>query len=141
MAQGQPKIIFTQEASQHGVDLSEYTPSGAETPEHFSERVIDFFTDICLSISSYQLSEGKILTNILAGADQTSLAASVLVVSHGGTVRVLLSYFKSQLNCQLPSAVGIPPNTSLCVFRVTLDSNGDCVSLHCDTLYDTLHLK
>ena len=81
------------------------------------------------------------------------LAADVLVVSHGGFIKLLLTHFIEDLNCKVPGGKGhalrVCPNTGVSRFMVTLDLRGGAmpqgeepgVSLTCLVINDKEHLK
>ena len=81
-----------------------------------------------------------IKSDLLKGQD-LSPTAHVLVVTHGGVIRVLLHYFET-LGCSLlGNALKTSPNTGLSSFIVRIDASGVCISLDCLCLHCSDHLK
>ena len=108
-------------------EIAQYTPADGETAGQARERVIKFLTT-------------KMLQDV---KNLNRNNPEILLVSHGGAIREMISYFKSFKH---PTFVGnsfngkefgrIPPNTSLNKFGIVFDaeklsfSSVECLSLH-----------
>jgi broad specificity phosphatase PhoE len=128
-----------------GLPLHEYTPLNAETPQEFSGRVVDFFSDMCRWIWEVETPTGddKIVSKFIEDHGEVlyhPLTASVMVACHGGTIRWFLYHFRNNY-CQLPDKAFIRiPNTGLNSFIVTL-RDGQCIKIKSITLQDLSHLQ
>ena len=73
-----------------------------------------------------------------------ALLGEVLVVTHGGLLRQLISYFVDELGCKIPGgknhALQTTPNTGLSKFTVSLSLEGERPMVTCLSIHDQDHL-
>jgi len=73
-------------------------------------------------------------------------AVRVLVVTHGGWIREMLSLFENKLSCKFPLEYGtkchqrLTPNTGIARFVVSF-LNGIIIDFHCLELHKKDHLE
>lgn len=90
-------------------------------------------------------SDGRPVSAIIDAADPERFVASVLIVSHGGLLMELLTYFVRDLRCKLPGRAvkQIMPNAGLSRFIVGLTDDDDeegVKVLKCLSLFEVDHL-
>ena len=78
------------------------------------------------------------------GDNGPTLLGEVLVVTHGGWLKELLTYFVEDLGCKVPGkkkhALQISPNTGLSKFTVAIGQEGELPKLTCISIHDKDHL-
>ncbi|XP_021492719.1 fructose-2,6-bisphosphatase TIGAR [Meriones unguiculatus] len=146
VAEGKPLSELRAMAKAAGEECPVFTPPGGETMEQVKMRGKDFFDFICQLIlgktgqrESFPRTPGISLESCLAEVFPVGkrgslelhpdgvapdLAASILVVSHGGYMKSLFGYLLSDLKCSLPATLGkaelssVSANTGISVFIV-----------------------
>lgn len=131
--QGQSLQQLRTAAQDSGESVVLYTPPGGENHAHVRERIVDF------------------INNRLLGDVQQLLCQKaepkVLLVSHGGVIREMITYFATFGHATLvsPKVRIIPPNTSISDFRIKVrtdqPSKLSIESVECDVLHDISHLN
>ncbi|XP_074259514.1 fructose-2,6-bisphosphatase TIGAR [Saimiri boliviensis] len=154
-----------------GEECPVFTPPGGETLDQVKMRGKDFFEFLCQLIlkeadEKERFSQGSpsnCLETSLAeifplGKNRSpevnsdsgvpGLAASVLVVSHGGFMKSLFDYFLTHLKCFLPATLSrselmsVSPNTGMSVFIINFEEGREvkpAVQCICVNLQDHLN--
>ncbi|XP_051011384.1 fructose-2,6-bisphosphatase TIGAR [Acomys russatus] len=169
VVEGKPLSELRAMAKAAGEECPMFTPPGGETLEQVKTRGKDFFDFICQLIlgkagqreTFLPGTPGRCLESCLAevfpvgkrgslglqpGGGSPSLAASVLVVSHGAYMRSLFGYLLSDLKCSLPATLGkcdlssITPNTGISVFIIDCEEGrGPAIQCVCMNLQEHLN--
>lgn len=118
------------EAQAMGVPAFQYTPRGGETLAQMARRAELFFEDLCYSIKLRWSLDDK---------------PTILVASHGGLIKDLMTYLVEVKGCTLPLAnsayKGISPNCGFTKITLKLDTEKELESIHCTDLYNGRHLQ
>lgn len=131
--QGKSLQQLRQAAQESGESVAVYTPPGGENHGDVRRRIIDFNTNSLLPQVQQLISKKS--------------EPKVLLVSHGGVIREMITYFASFGHSSLnsPKIRIVPPNTSISEFRIKVraeeSSNLSIESVECCALHDISHLN
>ena len=121
--QGQSLSYLQKLAKEAGKTVVDYTPNGGESLEDVRNRVLDFFNNRLIieveAMKSFKLSSSSACSN--------QQPINVLLVSHGGVIRELITLFHSfghhSFRARSDRVRFVPPNTSVNEFLVHYYTN------------------
>ncbi|KAL8586651.1 hypothetical protein ACOMHN_040159 [Nucella lapillus] len=116
---------------------------------------VDPTLQTCPNVSLSPLAEHRqtSLSSVSSGRNSSfddtdilpAVAGDVLVVTHGGFIKELMSHFIEDLHCKVPGGKGhvlrVCPNTGVSRFMVTLGEGGSPPTVTCLLIHDKEHLK
>eukprot|EP00118_Oscarella_pearsei_P027914 m.311406 g.311406 ORF g.311406 m.311406 type:complete len:241 (+) comp68274_c0_seq1:109-831(+) len=137
--EGQKTRVFHQAARRADRGAFEYTPEGGETVPKLKDRAKAFFADLCSGL--FECGEQK-------SCDHPSQSlGNVLVVGHGGSLRILILHLVEDCHCDLSNfleggshQLGISPNAGISKFQVRLEESTGIPVVTCLVLYNNEHL-
>jgi broad specificity phosphatase PhoE len=134
-AEGKYFALYYEDAKRLGVRSEDYIPAGAESVPQVSARIQQFFAELC----------------DLADTQDKENPENILVVTHGGLLKVFMTYLDScgenfvLENFEKCRAFKLSPNTGVTRIRVhPLDNNNDegkQRTIRFVSLHDASHLK
>ena len=151
-------------AQQNNSKPSKFVPKGAETLDEVRQRVKECFNSIIHEIGSSHFSsacEGQsdicvaneVKNGFLSTQDKVNedcrqpCLANVLIVSHGGVLRQLLTYFFDEVASDFPAGSRrklelVSPNTGVSKLEIFLNLQTNLPAfVKCTCLHDAEHLK
>lgn len=124
-------------------------------PSVISGSPVDPSGHTCPNVSLSPLLEHRLtsISSVSSGRNSSfddadivpSVAGEVLVVTHGGLIKELVTHFIEDLNCKVPGGKGhalrVCPNTGVSRFMVTLSETDLQPAVTCLLINDKEHLK
>ncbi|XP_076444608.1 uncharacterized protein LOC143282745 [Babylonia areolata] len=117
--------------------------------------VLDPSLQTCPNVSLSPLLEHRLtpISSVSSGRNSSfddadivpSVTGDVLIATHGGFIKEMVSYFIEDLNCKIPGGKGhalrVCPNTGVSRFMVTLNEGERQPTVTCLLIHDKEHLK
>ena len=117
-----------------GESLYSYVPEGGESKSDVMKRVVEFFDHLTRIVVQPVLDDNR----------HVNKNHDILLVTHGGWMLQMFSYFLEKSNCDLMTEVSIqkhPGNASISTFELLIDiSTEKLVSVRCTKLACGKHL-